>query len=563
MLLVAKRHAKWCLDRFLAATRRATAFQERVLFEKLGRNAASDFGREFGFRTIRTYRDYVRQVPILRYEDHRPYIERVKRGETSAMFGSGQRVLMFALTSGTTTEPKYIPVTNHFLRECRVGWNVFGVKALLDHPTAFLRPILQVSSRMDESHTEAGIPCGAVTGLMAATQKRLVRRYYITPLALAHIDDAAAKYYAIMRLGIPADVSFMITASPATQLNLARTADRNRERIIRDIHDGTLWPELPIAVGIREQLRPRLTPAPNVARRLEALVERYGALLPKHYWNLGFLGNWTGGTMGLHLREFPRYYGETPVRDVGLIASEGRMTIPIEDHTPVGILDVTSHFFEFVPRDEYERDKATVLRAHELREGEEYFVLLTTSSGLYRYDIGDLVRMHGYYGEAPLLEFLNKGAHIASVTGEKLTEQQVILAMNRVVTAMNAEIDLFVLAPQWAEVPYYRLHVDTGATRSPVDIEALAGRLDRELQAVNLEYASKRHSGRLATVRPNVLPAGFIAKLDDQLKTRHRQGNEQYKHQYLYVTPGADAEFPVAEAGTGRVEPSASQTTAR
>ena len=65
--------------------------------------------------------------------------------------------------------------------------------------------------------------------------------------------------------------------------------------------------------------------------------ERSGRLYPRDYWpDLCFLANWTGGTMGAYLRSYPDYFGERPVRDVGLIASEGRMTIPIEDNTPAG-----------------------------------------------------------------------------------------------------------------------------------------------------------------------------------------------------------------------------------
>ncbi|MBN1489830.1 MAG: GH3 auxin-responsive promoter family protein [Phycisphaerae bacterium] len=546
LLLIARGHASRMLRQFLTATRDARAVQDAALLSKLRRNADSDFGRAFGFASIRSYADYVRQVPILQYEDHQPYIERVKRGELSALFGAGQRVHMFALTSGTTNEPKYIPVTDDFLAETRRGWNACGVKALLDHPQAFLRPIVQVSSRMDESRTEAGIPCGAVTGLMAATQKRLVRRYYVTPLALAYIDDAAAKYYAIMRLAVPQDVAFIMTASPATVLSLARTADRHAAQLIRDIHDGTLWSALSIDASIRQAVRGLLKPSPATARRLERLLEQHGRLLPKHYWNLGFLGNWTGGSMGLYLREFPTYFGDTPVRDIGLLASEGRVTVPIEDHTPVGILDVMGHFFEFVPRDEYGSARPTVLRAGELEAGGEYFVLLTTSSGLYRYDLGDLVRMHGYAGEAPLLEFLSKGSHVASVAGEKLTEQQAILAMQHATDALGVHIDTFVLAPQWAEVPYYRLHVEAGQDW-PADVTSLlAERLDQSLAAVNVEYASKRYSGRLGSVTLNVLPAGFLTAMDEDLRCRHRRGNEQYKHQYLYATPGADAAFPGA-----------------
>jgi hypothetical protein len=112
---------------------------------------------------------------------------------------------------------------------------------------------------MDESRTAAGIPCGAITGLMAATQKWLVRKYYVAPQCLAEIDDPGAKYYTIMRLAAPADVAFCITASPATQLKLARTADAHHEQLIRDVADGTLRSDLP--AGARKEIaRPAAGP---------------------------------------------------------------------------------------------------------------------------------------------------------------------------------------------------------------------------------------------------------------------------------------------------------------
>ena len=87
------------------------------------------------------------------------------------------------------------------------------------------------------------------------------------------------------------------------------------------------------------------------------IAERTGRLLPKDYWpNLDFLSNWMGGTMKAYLRGYPEFFGETPVRDVGLIASEGRMTIPIEDGTPAGLLDIRHHYFEFIPEEQADRD---------------------------------------------------------------------------------------------------------------------------------------------------------------------------------------------------------------
>jgi len=547
LFVAARQHAEHVYKQFIEATARATVVQDRVLLDKIRRNTDSVFGHDYHFDSIASAADFTRQVPILNYEDYQPYIKRVQAGDLGALFGRGQRVHMFAMSSGTTAEPKYIPVTEEFLNEYRRGWNAFGIKALLDHPDAFLRGIVQITSRMDESHTSAGIPCGAITGLMAATQKLLVRKYYLSPRCLAEIDDATAKYYTIMRLAVPADAAFLITANPATQLKLARTADEHRKLLIRDIHDGTLRADLPIPASVHQQLRGRLKPDRNAARRLEAIVGEHGRLLPKHYWNLSFLANWTGGTMGLYLNDFPQYFGDTPVRDIGLLASEGRISIPIDDATPAGILDVTSHFFEFVPRDRIEEASPVALRSHEVEVGQEYFILLTTSSGLYRYHLGDLVRVVGFEGQAPVIEFLNKGDHICSLSGEKLTEHQVILAMNKVAQNLGTQTANFVLTPRWGNPPYYMLHIESdGSDSEHVSCSDLAAALDGHLQAINIEYAGKRQTARLGPVSANLLPAEFLADLDRTEAARFRPSNEQYKHRYLYTRPGDDADFPVA-----------------
>jgi len=81
---------------------------------------------------------------------------------------------------------------------------------------------------MDESVTPAGIPCGAITGLMAATQKRLVRRYYVAPEVVSRSMTRRRSTTPSCGLAVPRDVAFLITASPATQLKLARAADTHR-----------------------------------------------------------------------------------------------------------------------------------------------------------------------------------------------------------------------------------------------------------------------------------------------------------------------------------------------
>ncbi len=262
---------------------------------------------------------------------------------------------------------------------------------------------------------------------------------------------------------------------------------------------------------------------------------------PADYWNVSFLACWTGGTMGLYLKDVQPWFGSVPVRDIGLIASEGRMTVPVGDGTPGGILDVAGHFYEFIPAEEIDSDKPTVLRCHELQVGQGYFLVLTTSSGLARYSIMDLVRVNEYFGEAPVLEFLSKGQRICSLAGEKLTENQVVLAGEGVRRESGWRLGDFALCPRWGKLPGYMLYVD-GECEAPLD--ALAAGFDQALCRISMEYASKRKTLRLAEVTARYLPAGFLAELDRDSLARGRGRAEQFKHRFLYTTPGADGTWP-------------------
>ncbi len=204
----------------------------------------------------------------------------------------------------------------------------------------------------------------------------------------------------------------VIAANPSTLINLARAGDLEKETLIRDFHDGTLSSRFAIPQFVRDELAGRWKKKqPDKARFFEEIVSRTGTLYPKDYWpSYCLLGNWTGGSVGAYLRHYPKYFGSMPVRDIGLIASEGRMTIPFADGTSSGVLDVTSHYFEFIPEDEIDSKQPTILSAHEVQEGKTYYILPTTSFGLYRYHISDVVRVTGFFNGTPLVEFLSKGA---------------------------------------------------------------------------------------------------------------------------------------------------------
>ncbi len=513
---------------FLKTHDKTRDVQDRLLKYLISRSEQTAFGRDHNFGGINSYEDFAARVPIRSYSQLQPYVDRVFKGETTALIPPGDPLVMFALTSGTTSQPKRIPVTAEFLKHMRRGFNVYGILALADHHDAWVRPILQITSPMRDFLSPAGVPCGAASGLQAASQLRTVRWMYPVPIEVASISDHVTKYYTIMRCGIPRDVAFIITGNPSSPIKLIETAQAHAESLIRDIADGTITPPGEVAREIRRRLRFR--PNRKLAAKLEAGLKQDGQLLPHHFWKLSFLANWTGGTLKLYMKRLRELFGDIPVRDIGLLASEGRFSIPITDNTAAGIAEITSNFLEFIPAEERESPDPSVLRAHEVQVGREYFLIATNFSGLWRYDIDDRVRVVARYGQSPVFEFLSRGSHTASITGEKITEHQVVEAMNRAVPKTAINVDRFLLQPTFAATPYYQLHLEAQESR---DMDPVAQAMDEALSELNMEYQGKRKSGRLGPIRTVILQPGTFQKAELAKIQSDPGRSEQYKHLYL------------------------------
>lgn len=523
---------------FLRSTAQADQIQRDRLLAMLQRHAESDFGREHGFSSIKTPEDYRRRVPIRDYDRMEPYLARVREGHTSALFGPNTEVMMFAMTSGTTARPKTIPVTRESLNAYRDGWKIWGILAFDAHEGMLrdgMRPILQLASDWRESSTSAGIPCGAITGLTAAMQHPLVRLNYCMPPSASRIKNVEAKYYVALRLSVARNLGAIIAANPSTLLGIARLGDREKETLIRDLHDGRIDPKWELPDDVRKSLRLRTRfRRPRTARRLEEVVNRTGRLLPKDYWtDLQMVANWTGGTMGAYLNQFSDVFGEAPIRDPGLIASEGRMTIPVEDHSPAGILDYQHHYFEFIPEEAEDDDQPEAIGASDLVEGRRYFILLTTAGGLYRYQIRDLVQCVGFEGRAPLLTFLNKGSHISSMTGEKLSEFQVVSALKTAQKDLGLTLGSFIVLPTWGDPPFYSLLVESDDLSGAVVPKSLAERVDRELCRHNVEYENKRDTHRLGPLQVRRVVPGSWTDFRSRRLASTGGTLEQYKQPCL------------------------------
>ncbi len=490
--LTGRRWAAWN-----TLTRQPQEVQNRLLLQIIERNRSTLFGRDHRFDTIRSLSDYRKHVEIGDYERLRPYVERAKNGEANAL--TSEPVLMFTQTSGSTGQPKLIPITESARDNYRLLTRFWYYRAYVDHPGCLSGKLLGIISPATEGRTAGGVPYGAASGLIYESSPPWLQKSFVVPCQASQIEDSAAKYYIIMRLALEYEISFFGTPNPSTILKLVETADLYKVEIIKDIRDGTIARQWELPEAIRHQLISKLSKNKLRARQLEDFANQHEKLRPKEYWpQLQLIGCWKGGTVGIRLKEFGRWFAEdTPVRDLGYMASEAQITLPVSDTGSAGILCTGANFYEFIPEREIGSSTPKPLACAELDEGQTYSILLTTPGGLYRYDINDLVRVTGFYNQTPLMEFVRKGRDVTNITGEKLHVNQLIQAIEQAQSATGVVLQQYGAFPDLGKSRYTLLIGFEGATPSKETLLCLLSAIDGSLHDLNIEYAQKRESRRL------------------------------------------------------------------
>lgn len=501
---------------FLKAVENSAAAQQKLLESILQRNRDTEYGRRYGFGGIHDLATYQREVPIVQYEDIRAEIDRMTQGEANVL--TAETPLMFAQTSGTTGSPKYIPVTP----TCQEhgGMTTWLHFARRDHKAMFSGKVITVVSPAIEGHTPSGIPYGSTSGMIVRELPRIVQTTYAVPYDVYEISDYTAEYYALLRFSVPENITFFGCANPSSVLMVAEMADRLADLLIRDIHDGKLGVEFDIRRPLRDVLEPQLRADPECAQRLEKQRNlRDGRLLIADFWpDLALIGCWKGGTVGSYIDRFSEWFdpdgrGMPPIRDMGYLASEARMSVPVSDHGSGGVLTVHLNVFEFIPVNEVDNKpddpKAwTVLGVEDIEIGKEYYILITTTGGLYRYDINDVIEVVDRWHGTPVIEFRRKGRGMTNLTGEKLCVNHLIEAAQKASDSAGVHAQHFKAEPDSEESRYvFKVEFDQVPTEEAA--RRFLTELDVALGACNLEWKAKRDSDRLHSPVLQVMKSGW------------------------------------------------------
>jgi hypothetical protein len=484
----------WAPYHSLRCAQENPATAQAALLKRLLRdNASSKYGRKFGFKRLRTAREFQSAVPIVGYDELRPWIERIKSGEHAVL--TNEPVLMLEKTSGSSTAAKYIPYTSSLRREFQRAVGAWMFDLHLHEPmmlsgTAYwaITPLAR-----ETEVTAGGVRVGFEndTEYLGPAERFLLRKILAVPEELAQIPELDTALYVTLRFLLQSpSLRFISVWAPSFLTILLEHLNNNAERLLADLSDGALRPPAQLPDTIAPAVHKSLRADPARARHLKQAWRESGVLRTQDLWpNLRVISCWTDASSRQCLPALRELFPGVHIQGKGLLATEGVVSLPLVEHRAC-MAAATSHFYEFIGQ-----PGAPPRLLQELEENHEYSVLLTTGGGLYRYRLGDRVRVVGFAGNTPLLEFLGKEDGVSDLCGEKLSPAFVGSVLAELSNERAYSSDFAMLAPSQRESLRYVLFVQVAG--APSD---LAVRLDQKLTQ-NPHYAYCRRLGQLAEPR--------------------------------------------------------------
>jgi hypothetical protein len=416
--------------RFYRATRNTENTQHQLLLSMIRANEKTAFGREYSFEQIHSVADYQRLVPLRDYDDYAPYIERIAAGEQHIL--TAEPVTLFEPTSGSTAATKLIPYTASLKQQFNLGiapWisNLFSRQPALIAGQAYwsISPIDETNS-----HTPGGIPIGFEDDTdYLGRAGALLRSIMAVPSLVKLIQDIDAfRYVTLLFLLRNANLRLISVWNPTFLTILLDALPVYGEQLVTDMQWGTLNPPAHIAPHITQAILQQLKPMPERAKLIrEALAlsapERHRKLWSK----LRLVSCWVDGAAAYPAQRLAALLPQARLQGKGLIATEAFVSFPMWGKAG-STLAITSHFLEFIS------EADDVHLAHELVQGEQYRVVVTTGGGLYRYQLHDLVEALG----GLKIRFIGRSANIADMFGEKVSEGHVRVLFEKLFIEMPA-----------------------------------------------------------------------------------------------------------------------------
>ncbi|APG60809.1 GH3 auxin-responsive promoter family protein [Christiangramia salexigens] len=413
--------------------------QQRVFKELISKAKNTQFGRDHDFKNIHSHSDFIKKVPVRDYEELKPYVDEMVSGKENVLWPG--KPLYYAKTSGTTSGAKYIPITKESMPThinaarnailCYI--NDSGKADFVDGKMIFL----QGSPELSEKN---GVKLGRLSGIVAHYVPGYLQKNRMPSWETNCIDDWESKVDAIVNETVKEDMSVISGIPSWVQMYFERLIDKTGKKV------GEIFPNFDLFIYGGVNYEPYRAKFENLIGRKVDSIELYPA-------------------------------------------SEGFFAFQDKQDIKGMLLQLDSGmFYEFIREDEFYSENPKRLSLSEVETGVNYVMIVSTTAGLWAYNIGDTIQFTSLKPYRVIVSGRIK--HFISAFGEHVIAKEVEEAMQEAVNETGARISEFTVAPQISpednSLPYHEWFVEFES--EPEDLDKFAQIIDQSLQRQNAYY---------------------------------------------------------------------------
>lgn len=522
--------ANFYYRKFVKDTLSAGAVNREVLKEILQNNAITTYGKLYHFNDICNFGDYKRMVPLTGYSDYEPYIEEIAAGLENVL--TADKVEYLGLSSGTTGTQKRIPATAKSRKIVMLGMMLLQ-KGALSHalPTARSggRGLL-LMNMLQSGNTPAGIPAGSGTSGGVQSMKKMLHYFWTSPPEILAIDDQQTAGYLHLLFALQErNLAFLSSPFPSAIVQLFGVLGRQWPELVKDLADGRISSHLALDREQKASLERRLKANPLRAEELKRELSEGMRGIAQRVWpRMSHISCVVGGSFNIYLDKLSYYIGSLPVFSSSYGATEALIGIATRMNDVSYVITPRSAFFEFIPVEECFDPHPATYELDRLKVGELYEVVITNYSGLYRYRMGDVIKVLGYSHQSPVIEFMYRRGQLLNVAAEKTSEQAVQQALALSINDVGAKLeDYTVTINLEGTAGHYLFYIELDEPEvNPFMAARMRNILEQRLEDANPRYLAGIRASQINPLDIRFVRAGGFLTLKQELLKRGGSVNQ-------------------------------------
>ncbi|GAV72084.1 GH3 domain-containing protein [Cephalotus follicularis] len=524
------------IQEFEDITKDAERVQRETLRKILEENGSAEYLLNLGLNGRTDPESFKACVPLVTHKELEPYIQRITDGDSLPIL-TGQPITTISLSSGTTQgKPKFVPFNDELMETTLQIYITSYAFRNRDFPIENAKA-LQFIYSSKQFKTKGGLAAGTATTNVYRNSKfknamKGMQSQCCSPDEVIFGPDFHQSLYCHLLCGLifREEIQFVFSTFAHSIVHAFRTFEQVWEEICTDIREGVLTSRI-TAPSIRSAMSKLLKPNPELAdlihKKCSGLSNWYG-LIPELFPNAKYIYGIMTGSMEPYLKKLRHYAGDMPLLSADYGSSEGWIAanvnprLPPESTTFAVVPQIG--YFEFIPRRENGVGQEAFLCMEpkpvgltEVKLGEEYEIILTNFAGLYRYRLGDVVKVMGFYNSTPELKFVCRANLILNINIDKNTEKDLQLAVDeaaKLITERKLEVvDYTSMVDLSTDPPHYVIIWEINGEVSEDVLKECCNCLDRSF--VDAGYVSSRKVNSIGPLELRLVQRGTFQKILD------------------------------------------------